>query len=102
MILPAITAILVLLLLGAVAGMTQVRLEEAARAGARAAARGESTGVTVATAQRIAGSQATVDLASGADWVRVRVAARIEGPLSGIFETPLVAEAAARLEEAIP
>ncbi|WP_434058797.1 TadE family type IV pilus minor pilin, partial [Escherichia coli] len=39
--LPAVVALLALLLTGAAAGVTQLRIEEGARAGARALARGE-------------------------------------------------------------
>ncbi|WP_211236576.1 TadE family type IV pilus minor pilin [Arthrobacter castelli] len=96
--LPALTAILALLLVGAVVGVTQLRLEEAARAGARAAARGEPATVVVSTAQRIAGPGADVDVAESGRWARVRVSGTVEGPLADLVSWPLVADAAAKRE----
>lgn len=96
--LPALTAILALLLVGAVVGVTQLRLEEAARAGARAAARGETSATVVSTARRIAGPSAEVDISLGAQWSRVQVTARVEGPLAGLVSWPLVAEAVTKRE----
>lgn len=96
--LPALTAILALLLVGAVVGVTQLRLEEAARAGARAAARGETSAAVVDTAQRVAGPAAEVDVTLGAQWSRVRVTARVAGPLAELVSWPLVAEAVTKRE----
>lgn len=96
--LPALTAILALLLVGAVVGVTQLRLEEAARAGARAAARGEASAAVVSTAQRIAGPASEVDVSQGSHWSRVRVSGRVEGPLAELVSWPLVAEAVAKRE----
>lgn len=96
--LPALTAILALLLVGAVVGVTQLRIEEAARAGARAAARGETAAVVVSTAQRIAGPASEVDVTAGAEWARVQVVAHVEGPLADLVSWPLVAEAVAKRE----
>lgn len=96
--LPALTAILAMLLVGAVVGMTQLRLEEAARAGARAAARGEPAAVVVSTAERIAGPNASVDVTGDERWARVRVSSTIEGPLADLVSWPLVADASAKRE----
>ncbi|GAB3255753.1 TadE family type IV pilus minor pilin [Arthrobacter pigmenti] len=96
--LPALTAILALLLVGAVVGVTQLRIEEAARAGARAAARGETSAAVVSTAQRIAGPAADVDVAMGGQWSRVQVTAQVEGPLAELVSWPLVAEAVTKRE----
>lgn len=94
--LPALTGILALLLVCAVIGVTQLRLEEAAWAGARAAARGETAAAAASTAQRIAGPAAEVNVAIEGDWSRVRVSAHVEGPLSGLIQWPMVAEAMAQ------
>lgn len=96
--LPALTAILALLLLGAVVGVTQLQLEEAARAGARAAARGETAVSIVSTAQRVAGPSAEVDVSREGQWWRVRVTGQVQGPLSELVSWPLVADAAAQSE----
>ncbi|GAB3522787.1 TadE family type IV pilus minor pilin [Arthrobacter monumenti] len=94
--LPALTGILALLLVCVVIGVTQLRLEEAAWAGARAAARGETAAAAASTARRIAGPAAEVDVSTEGDWSRVRVSAHVEGPLSGLVQWPIVAEAMAQ------
>lgn len=96
--LPALMGILALLLVCAVTGVTQLRLEEAAWAGARAAARGESVAAAASTVRRIAGPGSEVDISTEGGWCRVRVSARIQGPLSGLVQWPLAAEAAAQRE----
>jgi len=97
-VLPAVTALLALLLLGAGAGMLQLRLEEGARAGARAMACGESTAQAVETATRLAGGNTSVvvDLAGG--YVTVTVAGRVDGPLSAVLTWQQTARAVARVE----
>jgi TadE-like protein len=97
-VLPALTAVLALLLLGAVVGMTQLRLEEAARSAARALARGDSVATAVAGSVQIAGAgvQTGVEFEDG--FVRVRTSTTVSGPLSGLIGWPLTASATAKLE----
>lgn len=97
-VLPAVTALLALLLLGAGAGVLQLRLEEGARAGARALARGESTAQAAAIARNLSGGAATVsaDLAGG--YATVTVTARVTGPLAAMMPWQQSARAIARME----
>ena len=80
-IMPALVLLLAVLLAAAAAGMTTVRFEEAARASARAAARGESSAVVESTAREIAGDTASVAVGAAAD----RVTVTISGPAPGIL-----------------
>lgn len=98
MALPALTAILALLLLGAVVGMTQLRLEEAARSAARALARGDSVATAVAGSVQIAGAGVETGVEFESGFVRVRTSASVSGPLSGLISWPLTASATAKLE----
>ncbi|KUG62258.1 MULTISPECIES: TadE family type IV pilus minor pilin [Kocuria] len=98
--LPAIVLLLAVLLAAAAAGMTLIRYEEAARASARAAARGESAAVVRATALRVAGEDAAVRLGGSAGTATVTVT----GPAPGVLGTwggwELRADAAAETEGA--
>lgn len=96
--LPAVTAVLALLLLGAVVGVTQLRLEEAVRSAARSLARGDSVATATAAAQQIAGGGAETTVVFEAGFVQVHVSAAISGPLSGLISWPLAASAIARIE----
>ncbi|WP_243635653.1 TadE family type IV pilus minor pilin [Kocuria tytonicola] len=80
-IMPALVLLLAVLLATAAAGMTTLRFEEAARASARAAARGESSAVVESTAREIAGDTASVAVGAAAD----RVTVTISGPAPGIL-----------------
>lgn len=97
-VLPAVTALLALLLLGAGAGLLQLRLEEGARAGARALARGESTAQAADIARNLSGrgSAVSVDLAGG--YATVTVTGAMSGPLAVMMPWPQSAKATARLE----
>ncbi|MUN62185.1 pilus assembly protein TadE [Kocuria sediminis] len=81
--LPALVLLLAVLLAAAAAGMTLIRYEEAARASARAAARGESSATVRSTAQSVAGQDAAVHLEAGTGTATVVVA----GPAPGILGT---------------
>lgn len=96
--LPAVTAVLALLLLGAVVGVTQLRLEEAARSAARSLARGDAVATATAAAQQLAGGGAETTVVFEAGFVHVRVSAAISGPLSGLISWPLSASAVAMVE----
>lgn len=81
--LPGLVLLLAVLLAAAAAGMTLIRYEEAARASARAAARGESAAVVRSTAARVAGDAAAVRLTEDAGTATVTVT----GPAPGILGT---------------
>lgn len=98
--LPAVLLLLALLLAGAAAGATQLRLEEAALAGARALARGESPAAAEAIVSRLAGASATAAIAADGEWFSVTVADRVAGPLASTVPWTLTARASSRSETA--
>lgn len=97
-VLPALVVLLALLLGTAHVGTQQLRLEEAARAGAREAMRGESADVIHRTTQRLAGSHATASITSGEGWVTVEVRAAVQGPLVDLLDVDLTASASGLVE----
>ncbi|MFC8303929.1 TadE family type IV pilus minor pilin [Specibacter sp. NPDC057265] len=101
-VLPAVTALLALLLLAVSAGMLQLRLEEGARAGARALARGDSSAQVVDTVTRLAGQGTAVSLAHEGAYASVTVQGRAGGVLSGLVPWEQTARATAHTEEAGP
>lgn len=80
-IMPALVLLLAVVLAAAAAGMTVIRFEEAARASARAAARGETAVVVRQRALEIAGENTSVQLAGGSD----RVTVTVSGPAPGVL-----------------
>ncbi|MEW9874182.1 TadE family type IV pilus minor pilin [Arthrobacter sp. HS15c] len=98
--LPAVLLLLALLLAGAAAGATQLRLEEAALASARALARGEGPATAEAIVGRLAGASATAAIAADGEWVSVTVADRVAGPLGATVPWILTARASTRNEAA--
>lgn len=97
-VLPAVTVLLALLLLSVSVGMLQLRLEEGARAGARSAARGESTAQVMDVASRISGTGSSVSVTDSAGFVTVTVQGRVTGVLSGLLPWPQTAQASAKVE----
>ncbi|MGG5170740.1 TadE family type IV pilus minor pilin [Pseudarthrobacter sp. J1738] len=98
--LPAVIAVLGMLLGAVAAGTSQLRLEEASRAAARALARGEPPGEAQDIAVRLAGSEATATTTNdGGGWLSVQVSAPAPGVLSAIVPWTLSAKASARSEE---
>ena len=93
--LPAVVLVLVALLTVASAAIAQTRCTDAARAGARAAALGEPDATVTATAQRVAGESATVDVGRGGGWVTVGVST----PIGAWDGSPLRAHASAVAKE---
>jgi hypothetical protein len=94
--------VLLLVLVGAVAAVTvvgaQLRCVDAAREGARAAARGEDASVVRALAARAAPPDALVTISPRGDEVHVVVSARI-APLGPVpLHVPVSAEAVALVE----
>ena len=75
-VLPAVVFVLALSLGALGLALDQVRCVDAARAGARAASRGDSDGAVALVAHRAAPSGAVVSLAVSADLVRVSVVSR--------------------------
>jgi Flp pilus assembly protein TadG len=98
--------VLLLVLAGAVAAVTvvgaQLRCVDAAREGARAAARGEPVAVVEELVARAAPDGASTTVSVGAEEVRVRVSARI-APLGPVpLAITVVAEAVAMREPGVP
>jgi hypothetical protein len=91
------------LVLGAVLGtgavaVGQLRCVDAARAGARSAARGEEPAEVVAVARRLAGAAAQVSTSRSGDLVRVDVRSTVRLPLPGSPSVVLDATAAVPVE----
>lgn len=96
--LPAVLGLLAMLLAGAAAGMTQLRIEEGARAGARALARGEDPATVERTVRTLAGGSATASVSADAGWFNVTVTDRVPGPLGSSIPWTLTARASTRSE----
>lgn len=97
---PAVLLLLALLLAGSAAGLTQLRLEEAARAGARALARGEDVATVEGIVRRFAGESAISAVASDGGWLAVTVSARVAGAVGPLVPWTLSARAWAWRESA--
>ena len=100
MALPAVVALLAMLLAAAAAGMTQLRIEEGARAGARALARGDSPAAVEVTVRTLAGGSASASVSADGEWLSVTVSDRVPGPLGSTIPWTLTARASARSETA--
>jgi hypothetical protein len=96
--LPAVLLLLALLLAASAAGITQLRLEEAARAGARALARGDGHAAVDGIVRRLAGDAASAAVSENGEWINVTVSARVAGPLGSLIPWRLSATASARGE----
>ena len=96
--LPSVLLLLTLLLAGSAAGVTQLRLEEAARAGARALARGEDAAAVEAAVRRLAGASAVSSVASDGGWLSVTVSGKVPGPVGSLLPWTLTARAWTRDE----
>ncbi|MFF5701978.1 TadE family type IV pilus minor pilin [Streptomyces sp. NPDC012794] len=79
-VIPALVLFAALLVWALMAAAAQIRCVDAARAGARAAARSEPVEVAVAAAREAAPAGAEVQLERSGDLWRVRVAAPAPGP----------------------
>lgn len=94
-------ALTVLLLWVVSLGLTQVRLTDAARDGARLVARGESIATAEAAARQHAppGTQIAIDVSDGVATVRVSVESHVPIPFfDGVGARTVEAEAAAVVE----
>lgn len=99
MVIPVLVALAMGLLWGLVAASAQIRCVDAARAGARAAARSEPQAAVLAAAQDAAPGGARVEVGRAGDLWRVRVEAPTPGP--GALSLTLSAEAAALAEDTV-
>jgi Flp pilus assembly protein TadG len=97
-VLPALVVLLALLLGTAHVGTVQLRIEEAARAGAREAVRGESSDAVEQTVQRLAGANTTTRVGHAAGWITVEVRAEVDAPLVGLLGITLEATASGKDE----
>ncbi len=102
MALPAVLLLLALLLAGSAAGVTQLRLEEAARAGARALARGEDAAAVDVIVRRLAGNTAASAVAYDGGWLSVTVSGRVPGAVGSLLPWTLSARAWVRGESSGP
>ena len=100
--LPAVLILLALLLAGSAAGVTQLRLEEAARAGARALARGEDAAAVDVIVRRLAGASAASAVASDGGWLSVTVSGKVPGAVGSLLPWTLTARAWTRGETSGP
>jgi TadE-like protein len=98
--LPAVLLLLAMLLAGSAAGITQLRLQDAARAGARALARGEDPAAVDGIVRKLAGPSASAAVVPGGEWMSVTVSDRAAGPLGRMLPWTLTARAEARSETA--
>jgi hypothetical protein len=99
--LPAVVLLLAMVLAGSAAGVTQLRFEEAARAGARALARGESAAAVDGIVRRLAGESAGSSVTSDGAWSSVTVSGRVQGTVGSLVPWTLSASAWARRETAV-
>lgn len=100
MTLPAVLLLLAMLLAGAAAGVTQLRLEEGARAGARALARGDDSAAVERIVRTLSGASASAVIAAEGEWLSVTVTDRVGGPLGASIPWTLTARASTRSETA--
>ena len=96
--LPSVVLLLALLLAGSAAGVTQLRVEEAARGGARALARGAAAGEVGEIVRRLAGETAGSEVTLDGEWRRVTVTGRVPGAVGSLIPWALSASAWARSE----
>ncbi|MEV4432214.1 TadE family type IV pilus minor pilin [Streptomyces sp. NPDC049555] len=97
--LPALAFFALALIWGLMAASAQIQCVDAARAGARAAARQDPPPAVVAAARSAAPRDARVAVMREGDMVRVRVEARAVGP--GPLAVRLTGEAVALAEETV-
>ena len=96
--LPAVVLLLTFLLAGSAAGVTQLRLEEAARGGARVLARGGSAVEVTGAVRRLAGGSAVTAVAAAGGWLSVTVSDRVPGAVGKLIPWTLSARSWTRNE----
>ncbi|WP_157358944.1 TadE family type IV pilus minor pilin [Arthrobacter sp. Soil782] len=97
--LPAVVVLLAVVLGAAALGLSQLRIEEAARAGAREIMRGESSDVVEGTVRRIAGEQADIAVQSNGSTSTVTVNTAVDVPVLELLDVSLSARAVALPEQ---
>lgn len=85
MVLPLLLAVTVGMVWLVSLGVTQVRVVDAAREAARAAARGDPANAAVAAAHQVAPEGAAVSVSTGGRYVTATVRSSVDGP-GGIFD----------------
>ncbi len=98
--LPALVLLLGVFVGAATVGVTQLRLEEAARAGAREITRGETGASVEATVRRLAGPGAGLEVTGDGGWTSVTVTTQVRGPFLNLLEVRLSATSSGRSEHA--
>lgn len=98
-VIPVLVAFVMALLWALMATCDQIRCVDAARAGARAAARSEPEAAVLEAARDAAPHGARVELGRAGDLWRVRVEVSTQGP--GVLALTLSAEAAAPAEDTV-
>lgn len=96
---PAVIALLSVVLAAATLGISQLRIEEAARAGAREIMRGEPSEAVAATVERIAGRDASFVVHPGSAGSTLTVSSRLDVPVLNLFDIQLSARAVALPEQ---
>lgn len=97
-VLPAVTVLLAVLMLSVSVGLLQLRLEEGARAGARALARGDNSEQVLTIVARVSGEGSTASIGTSAGFATVTVEGRVGGVLSGLVPWTQAAQASTKLE----
>lgn len=95
---PAVVALLAIVLAAATVGLTQLRIEEAARAGAREIMRGESPESVHSSIRRIAGDSAQISVEPAGSFLAVVVSTGVDAPVLGLLDLDLSARAVATPE----
>jgi Flp pilus assembly protein TadG len=104
-VLPVLVGVLVVAVWVLACVTAQLRCVDAARVGARAAARGEDTVAVIATTSAVAPAGAEISVSRDGDEVTVLVRAVVRAPgavLGRLPGTPVAAEATALTEERAP
>ncbi|SKC05963.1 TadE-like protein [Arthrobacter sp. 49Tsu3.1M3] len=96
--LPSVVLLLAVLLAGSAAGVMQLRVEEAARGGARALARGAAAGEVGEIVRRLAGETADSEVMHDGEWQRVTVSGRVPGAVGTLIPWALSASVWAHAE----
>jgi TadE-like protein len=96
---PAVVLLIVAVLFCGSAVVSQVRCVDAARAGARSAARGDPPGEVLAQARRLAPPGARIGVSNGGGDVAVTVRSMVTGGLPGWPGLPVGSTATAMVEQ---
>ncbi len=102
-VMPVLVVVAAMLLWALMTACAQIRCVDAARIGARAAARSEPRSAVLAAAAAAAPSGASVELRQDGDLVRVHVTARSLGPgrMARLLSATVGADAAALAEDTV-